>query len=84
MIRGGRKPDGFCLVVGSCCRGFADNKTSDVIYASAQVKHVGQSQVQYFWEIFSNLIYSSLIYLWVQSPVQYFWEAFPAEEIHVV
>ncbi|KAL8144680.1 hypothetical protein AgCh_003032 [Apium graveolens] len=52
QIRGGRKPDGFCLVVGSCCRGFTDNKTSDVIYASAEVKQVGQSQVQYFWEAF--------------------------------
>ncbi|KAK1353614.1 Glycerol-3-phosphate dehydrogenase [NAD(+)] 1 [Heracleum sosnowskyi] len=52
QIRGGRKPDGFCLVVGSCCRGFTDNKTSDVIYASAEVKQVGESQVQYFWEAF--------------------------------
>ncbi|KAL8110108.1 hypothetical protein AgCh_026001 [Apium graveolens] len=51
-IRGGRKRNGFYLVVGSCCRGFADNKTSDVIYASAEVKQVGQSQMQYFWEAF--------------------------------
>uniref|UniRef100_A0A164ZW91 Uncharacterized protein n=1 Tax=Daucus carota subsp. sativus TaxID=79200 RepID=A0A164ZW91_DAUCS len=52
QIRGGRKPDGFCLVVGSCCRGFKDNKTSDVIYSSAEVMQVGESQVQYFWEAF--------------------------------
>ncbi|KAL0301774.1 UNVERIFIED_CONTAM: hypothetical protein Sradi_6454200 [Sesamum radiatum] len=51
-IRRGRKPDGICLVVGSCCRGFTENSTSDVIYSSASVKRVGQSQAQYFWEAF--------------------------------
>ncbi|KAK4386268.1 hypothetical protein Sango_2497400 [Sesamum angolense] len=52
QIRCGRKPDGICLVVGSCCRGFTENSTSDVIYSSASVKRVGQSQAQYFWEAF--------------------------------
>ncbi|KAL0327997.1 UNVERIFIED_CONTAM: hypothetical protein Scaly_2232300 [Sesamum calycinum] len=52
QIRRGRKPDGICLVVGSCCRGFTENSTSDVIYSSASVKRVGQSQAQYFWEAF--------------------------------
>ncbi|KAL0311255.1 UNVERIFIED_CONTAM: hypothetical protein Sangu_2420200 [Sesamum angustifolium] len=41
QIRRGRKPDGICVVVGSCCRGFTENSTSDVIYSSASVKRVG-------------------------------------------
>ncbi|KAL2557170.1 Lycopene beta/epsilon cyclase protein [Forsythia ovata] len=52
QIRRGRRPDGVCLVVGSCCRGFKDNSTSDVIFSSASVKSVGMSKVQYFWEAF--------------------------------
>ncbi|XP_052179051.1 uncharacterized protein LOC127792561 isoform X2 [Diospyros lotus] len=52
QVRGGRKPDGVCLVVGSCCRGFTDNSISDVIFSSSAVKKVGNSQVQYFWEAF--------------------------------
>ncbi|KAL8464756.1 hypothetical protein ACS0TY_034313 [Phlomoides rotata] len=52
QIRRGRRPDGVCLVVGSCCRGFKENATSDVIYSSASVKSVGQSVAQYFWEAF--------------------------------
>ncbi|EOX93300.1 Lycopene beta/epsilon cyclase protein isoform 3 [Theobroma cacao] len=52
QIRGGRKPDGVCLVVGSCAHGFKDNSTSDVIYSSSSVKKVGSAEVQYFWEAF--------------------------------
>ncbi|CAK7349018.1 unnamed protein product [Dovyalis caffra] len=52
QIRRGRKPDGICLVVGSCARGFIDNSTSDIIYSSSSVKKVGDSKVQYFWEAF--------------------------------
>ncbi|RVW38894.1 hypothetical protein CK203_073659 [Vitis vinifera] len=52
VMRGGRKPDGVCLVVGSCARGFTNNSTSDVIYSSSSVKKVGESEVQYFWEAF--------------------------------
>ncbi|XWS47406.1 hypothetical protein CRYUN_Cryun14cG0149500 [Craigia yunnanensis] len=52
QTRGGRKPDGICLVVGSCARGFKDNSTSDVIYSSSSVKTVGNTEVQYFWEAF--------------------------------
>lgn len=52
QMRGGRKPDGVCLVVGSCARGFTNNSTSDVIYSSSSVKKVGESEVQYFWEAF--------------------------------
>ncbi|KAL4588966.1 hypothetical protein LXL04_001867 [Taraxacum kok-saghyz] len=52
QIRGNRKPDGVCLVVGSCCRGFNENSRSDVIYSSAEAKQIGKSQAQYFWEAF--------------------------------
>ncbi|KAF7815389.1 lycopene beta/epsilon cyclase [Senna tora] len=53
QIRGGRKPDGVCLVVGTCARGFNNNNsTSDVIYSSSTVKTVGKSEAQYFWEAF--------------------------------
>ncbi|KAI3803567.1 hypothetical protein L1987_31723 [Smallanthus sonchifolius] len=52
QIRGNRKPDGVCLVVGSCCRGFKENSRSDVIFSSAEVKQVGNSEAQYFWEAF--------------------------------
>lgn len=51
QIRKGRKPDGVCLVVGSCARGFKDNSTSDVIYSSSSMKKIGDSKVQYFWEV---------------------------------
>ncbi|XP_031105698.1 uncharacterized protein LOC116010428 isoform X2 [Ipomoea triloba] len=52
QIRRGRRPDGVCLVVGTCCRGFKDNSTSDVIFSSASVKEAGESKVHYFWEAF--------------------------------
>ncbi|XP_024033030.1 uncharacterized protein LOC21387584 isoform X1 [Morus notabilis] len=52
QIRSGRKPDGVCLVVGSCARGFSDNSTSDVIYSSSSVRKIGKSKVQCFWEAF--------------------------------
>ncbi|KAE9457886.1 hypothetical protein C3L33_10219, partial [Rhododendron williamsianum] len=52
QIRRGEKPDGVCLVVGSCCRGFKDNSTSDVIFSSSAVKEVGESEAHYFWEAF--------------------------------
>ncbi|KAK7300378.1 hypothetical protein RJT34_11222 [Clitoria ternatea] len=52
QIRRGRKPDGVCLVVGACARGFENNSTSDVIYSSSSVKKVGDSKAQLFWEAF--------------------------------
>lgn len=52
QIRRGQKPDGVCLVVGCCARGFNDNSTSDVIFSSSSVKSNGDSKVQYFWEAF--------------------------------
>lgn len=54
QIRQGRKPDGVCLVVGSCASGFTNNTTSDVIYSSSAVQKVGQSDVQLFWEAFPS------------------------------
>ncbi|KAL6136935.1 hypothetical protein ACLB2K_062230 [Fragaria x ananassa] len=55
QIRSGRKPDGVCLVVGSCARGFKNNSTSDVIYSSSSVKKVGASVAQFFWELVQAL-----------------------------
>ncbi|KAJ3707562.1 hypothetical protein LUZ61_011267 [Rhynchospora tenuis] len=52
QVRGGKKPDGMCLVVGTCCRGFDANTTSDVIYSSSSAKNIGNSPVQNFWEAF--------------------------------
>ncbi|CAO2824112.1 unnamed protein product [Amaranthus hypochondriacus] len=52
QIREGRKPDGVCLVVGSCARGFTNNTTSDVIYSNSAVTKIGQADVQLFWEAF--------------------------------
>ncbi|EPS63332.1 hypothetical protein M569_11454, partial [Genlisea aurea] len=52
QIRGGRKPDGACLVVGSCSRGFRENTTSDVIFSSGSSKNIGNSIAHYFWEAF--------------------------------
>ncbi|KAJ0965354.1 hypothetical protein J5N97_026492 [Dioscorea zingiberensis] len=52
QIRSGQKPDGICLVVGSCSRGFKENSSSDIIYSNSSVKKVGDSNIQYFWEAF--------------------------------
>ncbi|XP_062196200.1 uncharacterized protein LOC133899239 isoform X1 [Phragmites australis] len=52
QIRSGRKPDGVCLVVGACARGFDRNTTGDIIFSSSSVKRAGNSGVQLFWEAF--------------------------------
>nr|AAC04499.1 hypothetical protein [Arabidopsis thaliana]AAM14990.1 hypothetical protein [Arabidopsis thaliana] len=52
QIKRGRKPDGMCLVVGSCAHGFKENSSSDVIYSSSSVTRVADSNVQLFWEAF--------------------------------
>ncbi|KAF0899096.1 hypothetical protein E2562_013336 [Oryza meyeriana var. granulata] len=52
QIRSGRKPDGVCLVVGTCARGFDRNTTSDIIFSSSSIKRAGNSGVQLFWEAF--------------------------------
>ncbi|CAL9171616.1 unnamed protein product [Musa hybrid cultivar] len=52
QIRSCRKPDGVCLVVGSCSRGFSENTSSDIIFSSLSVKKVQETPLQYFWEAF--------------------------------
>jgi lycopene cyclase CruP len=48
QARQGRKPDGICLVVGSCAKGFSQNSSGDLIYSFTPIRH----QCQYFWEAF--------------------------------
>lgn len=48
QARSGSKPEGVCLVVGSCASGFAPNATGDLFASIAPI----QNQCQYFWEAF--------------------------------
>jgi lycopene cyclase CruP len=48
QVRKGKKPDGICLVVGSCATGFPQNSTGYLIYTFTPI----QNQCQYFWEAF--------------------------------
>lgn len=48
QVRKGVKPDGVCLVVGSCGQGFTHNETGDLIASITPI----QNQCQYFWEAF--------------------------------
>jgi lycopene cyclase CruP len=48
QARAGAKPDGVCLVVGTCAQGFPKNDTGDLLYSFTPV----QNQCQYFWEAF--------------------------------
>ena len=48
QARQGEKPEGVCLVVGSCARGFPQNETGDLIVSFTPI----QNQCQYFWEAF--------------------------------
>jgi lycopene cyclase CruP len=48
QARKGEKPDGVCLVVGSCARGFSCNETGDLIYSFTPIVN----NCQYFWEAF--------------------------------
>eukprot|EP00884_Botryococcus_braunii_P001077 jgi/Botrbrau1/10970/Bobra.0383s0024.1 len=54
QARWGHKPDGVCLVVGSCGRGFPSNDTGDVIYTNTATQSPGAAvpDVQYFLEAF--------------------------------
>ena len=55
QIRGSVEPDGICIVVGSCARGFeqANNTYSDVIYTDTPITTKSPvSSLQYFWEAF--------------------------------
>lgn len=89
QIRRGRKPDGVCLVVGTCARGFKNNSNSDVIFSSSTVKEVGDSKAQYFWEVtfyYINWYIISFLLMNLKYNINfYFWEfslkssqAFPA------
>ncbi|MDA0866073.1 MAG: FAD-binding oxidoreductase [Cyanobacteria bacterium] len=48
QVRQGQKPDGVCLVVGTCAEGFAANATGDLMVSFTPI----QNQCQYFWEAF--------------------------------
>jgi lycopene cyclase CruP len=48
QARQGEKPDGVCLVVGSCGEGFKQNETGDLIVSFTPIIN----QCQYFWEAF--------------------------------
>ncbi|MGL5035519.1 MAG: FAD-binding oxidoreductase, partial [Microcystaceae cyanobacterium] len=48
QVRAGMKPDGICLVVGSCGKGFESNETGDLIATITPILH----HCQYFWEAF--------------------------------
>ncbi len=48
QARGNVKPEGICLVVGTCASGFTENKTGDIFASITPIEH----QCQYFWEAF--------------------------------
>jgi lycopene cyclase CruP len=48
QARGDMKPEGICLVVGSCATGFEQNETGDIFTSITPIQH----QCQYFWEAF--------------------------------
>ncbi|MEA5536570.1 FAD-binding oxidoreductase [Crocosphaera sp. XPORK-15E] len=48
QARKGQKPDGVCLVVGSCAKGYKNNETGDLIASFTPILN----QCQYFWEAF--------------------------------
>lgn len=48
QARNGVKPEGICLVVGSCATGFEQNETGDLFASITPIQH----QCQYFWEAF--------------------------------
>lgn len=48
QARKGEKPEGVCLVVGSCAQGYPNNETGDLIVSFTPI----ENQCQYFWEAF--------------------------------
>jgi lycopene cyclase CruP len=48
QARGGQKPDGVCLVVGTCGTGYPNNETGDIFASFTPI----QNNCQYFWEAF--------------------------------
>ncbi|CAI5536222.1 unnamed protein product [Closterium sp. Naga37s-1] len=56
QARWGQKPDGVCLVVGTCARGFPPetNSTGDIIFTTSPTISLGKSPLQLFWEAFPS------------------------------
>jgi flavin-dependent dehydrogenase len=56
QIRGPIEPDGICIVVGGCARGYlAENNTySDLIFTDTPITQKSDSQLQYYWEAFPS------------------------------
>ncbi len=56
QVRGEKKPDGICLVVGTCATGesgeFGKNDTADLIATTGPITGDKKSAYQYFWEAF--------------------------------
>ena len=51
QARGYKKPDGVCMVVGTCARGdWIDNSFGDLIYSFTPI----MGEKQYFWEAFPS------------------------------
>lgn len=51
QIRGGKKPDGVCITVGSCMKGpWQKNDSPDLIYSFQPINT--ERSTQYFWEAF--------------------------------
>ena len=48
QVQGNIKPDGVCMVVGSCAKGMPEKSYGDLIYSFTPI----QKQCQYFWEAF--------------------------------
>ena len=48
QARQGQKPEGICLVVGSCAQGFPANDTGDLLLSFTPLRN----HCQYFWEAF--------------------------------
>ncbi|NJO20275.1 MAG: FAD-binding oxidoreductase [Spirulinaceae cyanobacterium RM2_2_10] len=48
QMRHGAKPEGVCLVVGSCAQGYAHNDSGDLLVSFTPIAH----HCQYFWEAF--------------------------------
>jgi lycopene cyclase CruP len=48
QLYGNIKPDGVCMVVGSCAKGMPEKFYGDLIYSFTPI----QNQCQYFWEAF--------------------------------
>lgn len=48
QLRQGQKPEGACLVVGTCATGYPQNDTGDIFASFTPIQH----QCQYFWEAF--------------------------------